>query len=221
MAADRAGREPVRRTRIKFCGLTRIEDVRSAVALGVDAIGLVFDPASRRAVAPDQARALREVLPPFVMAAALFRNASEAVIRAVIEAVDPDLLQFHGEEPPEACSRWGRRYLKAVPMAGGPDLGEWRHRYASAAALLLDAHAPGASGGTGQVFDWSRIPTTLDKVVLAGGLHPGNVGAAVTLARPFAVDVSSGIESAPGLKDAHKMSAFVAAVRRADASDPT
>lgn len=224
-ATRNSARDPVRdpardrvRTRIKFCGLTRLDDLQAAIDLGVDAIGLVFDPASRRALSVADARPLRHALPPFVAAVALFRDSPDALVAEVIAELDPDLLQFHGQESAEACSNWGRRYLKAIPMAADIDLHAWRKRYANASGWLLDGHAPGALGGAGVAFDWSRIPKSLDKLIVAGGLHPGNVADAVTLARPYAVDVSSGIESAPGQKDAQKMSAFVAAVRRADSS---
>ena len=205
-------------TRIKFCGLTRVEDVDAAVALGVDAIGLVFDPASRRSVDLPLARSLRDRVPVFMSVVALLRDAGPGQVAAVIAAVQPDLLQFHGDESPEFCERWSRPYLKAIPMAARQDLEAWCRRYPTARGLLLDSHAPGELGGTGRAFDWSQAPRGLSKSwVLAGGLNPGNVAGAVTMAAPPAVDVSSGIESAPGLKDATRMRDFVAAVRHADA----
>lgn len=205
------------RTRIKFCGLTRLEDVDMAVALGVDAIGLVFDGHSKRALSPDQGRHLRDRVPAFVSCLALFRDAEAGWVERIVDEVQPDLLQFHGSETPEFCRQWNRPYLKAVPMGSPQDLDDWRRQYRDARGLLLDSHAPGELGGRGQSFDWSQAPKNWDTFwVLAGGLSPANVAAAVTMARPDAVDVSSGIESAPGIKDARKMRDFVDAVRSAD-----
>lgn len=204
------------RTRIKFCGLTRAEDVRAAVALGVDAVGFVFTRRSRRFVEPSEVRALRGELPPFVDVVALFMDDEAEWIERVVSVVQPDLLQFHGEETPEFAARFGRPYLKAVPMASVADAAAYARRYAGARGFLLDSHASGGVGGTGAAFDWSKSPRLERPVVLAGGLDARNVGEAIALLRPHAVDVSSGIESAPGLKDAVKMQAFVAAVRAAD-----
>jgi phosphoribosylanthranilate isomerase len=204
-------------TRIKFCGFTRSDDLDVALSLGVDAIGLIFDSRSKRVVSLDVADQLRRRVPVFVSVVALFRDADEALVAQVIARINPDLLQFHGVEPPEFCERWARPYLKAVPMAESQDLEDWCRRYPRARGLLLDSHAPGALGGTGHRFDWSRAPRGLSKSwVLAGGLDAANVEQALTMADPPAVDVSSGIESAPGIKDPAKMRAFVDAVRRAD-----
>ncbi len=203
-------------TRIKFCGLTRIEDVRAAVALGVDAIGFVFARRSRRFVEPGQAAALRDALPPFVSAVALFMDDEPDWIEQVIGAVRPDLLQFHGEETPPFAARFARPYLKAVPMASVGDATAYAGRYADARGFLLDSHASGGAGGSGAAFDWSAVPQLPRPIVLAGGLEAGNVAQAIAQVKPYAVDVSSGIESAPGLKDAAKMRAFVEAVRAAD-----
>ena len=204
-------------TRIKFCGFTRAADLEVALSLGVDAIGLIFDRRSPRAVALDSAAELAGRLPVFVSSVALFRDADAALVAEVIARIAPDLLQFHGEESPEFCESWARPYLKAVPMAESQDLEDWCRRYRRARGLLLDSHAPGALGGTGHRFDWSRAPRQLSKSwVLAGGLTPANVQQALTMAAPPAVDVSSGIESAPGIKDPDKMRAFVDAVRRSD-----
>jgi phosphoribosylanthranilate isomerase len=204
-------------TRIKFCGFTRAEDLDFALCLGVDAIGLIFDGRSKRAVAVEVAEQLSRRVPVFVSTVALFRDADAAWVAEVIARINPDLLQFHGLESPDFCESWARPYLKAVPMAEAQDLEDWCRSYPRARGLLLDSHAPGALGGTGQHFDWSRAPRGLSKSwVLAGGLIPENVGQAVTMAAPPAVDVSSGIESAPGIKDPVKMRAFVDAVRRAD-----
>jgi len=211
---------PGARTRIKFCGLTRAADIHAAVALGVDAIGFVFDPRSKRAIEPALAAQLKSAVPALVSRVALFRDTDPARIAAAIEALEPDLLQFHGNESADDCASWGRPYLKAVPMGAGVDLNQWFAAFSSARALLLDSHAPGALGGSGEAFDWSRIPSPLPAFwILAGGLHPGNVGEAVTMARPGAVDVSSGIEEAPGIKALDKMAAFVRAVRAADAAN--
>lgn len=203
-------------TRIKFCGLTRIEDVRTAVALGVDAIGFVFARRSRRFVEPGHAAALRAALPPFVSAVALFMDDEPDWIEQVIGAVRPDLLQFHGEETPPFAARFARPYLKAVPMASAGDAAAYAGRYADARGFLLDSHASGGAGGSGTVFDWSAVPQLPRPIVLAGGLDAGNVAQAIAQVKPYAVDVSSGIESVPGLKDAAKMRAFVEAVRAAD-----
>jgi phosphoribosylanthranilate isomerase len=211
---------PFRRTRIKFCGLTRLEDIAAAVALGVDAIGLILVPGSPRALSVEQAAALRRAVPPLVSAVVLLRNADVGMVQAAIDAVEPDLLQFHGEETPAFCAQFGRPYLKSVAMAGEQrSLAEIAAEYASAAALLLDGHAPGTLGGQGRSFDWTRAEGRLVKpLMLAGGLSPANVESAIGTARPFAVDVSSGVESSPGCKDSGKMRDFVDAVRRADQS---
>lgn len=205
------------RTRIKFCGITRAEDAGLAAALGVDAIGLVMDPASPRFIEPAGAAMIRRLLPPFVDAVLLFRNADADAVTRAIAAVQPSLLQFHGDEAPEFCESFALPYLRAVPMTGAVDVGAFARRFASAAALLLDAHAPGEGGGQGKTFDWQAVPARLGKpIVLAGGLTPENVTAAVREVRPYAVDVSSGIEAARGIKDADRMRRFVAAVRYAD-----
>jgi phosphoribosylanthranilate isomerase len=204
-------------TRIKFCGFTRVEDLDLALSLGIDAVGLIFDSRSKRALSLDAAAELRRRVPVFVSCVALFRDAGEALVAEVVDRIEPDLLQFHGQESPEFCEGWARPYLKAVPMVESQDLEDWCRRYPRARGLLLDSHAPGALGGSGQAFDWSRAPRGLSKSwVLAGGLTPANVQQALTMAAPPAVDVSSGIESAPGIKDPAKMRAFVDAVRRAD-----
>lgn len=206
------------RTRIKFCGLTRPEDVAEAVRVGADAIGFVLDPRSRRYLEPARAAQLRAQLPAFVQAVALFRDADAAAVQRAIRQLQPDLLQFHGEESAEFCSSFGQRYIKAVAMAGAVNPLAVQAEHAAACGLLLDGHAPGQLGGAGQSFDWSQVPSGLGHWVLAGGLDADNVGHAITMARPHAVDVSSGIESAPGIKCAARMLAFIRAVRRADVS---
>lgn len=212
----------VKCTRIKFCGITRPEDARSAAALGVHAVGLVFDAQSRRCVDLASAQRLREQLPPLITLVALFRDTAAAQIDAVLRELRPDLLQFHGDESPSDCERWQWPYIKAVPMGRPVALNHWLQRYDTARALLLDSHVPGELGGSGRAFDWSHAPRSFPRYwMLAGGLNPNNVADAVTIAAPDAVDVSSGIESAPGIKDPEKMRAFVAAVRRADeATEP-
>lgn len=204
-------------TRIKFCGMTRVEDALAAAALGVDAIGLVFTGRSRRRVDVERARSIRAALPPFVSTVALFMDDPADRVEAVVEAVAPDLLQFHGGEDAAFCRRFGRPYLKAIAMGEGAAALARLGAYPDAAGLLLDGHGLGEAGGGGRAFDWSLMPRDLDvPLVLAGGLHPGNVAVAVKAARPWAVDVASGIESAPGIKDVDAMRAFVDQVRQAD-----
>ena len=204
-------------TRIKCCGMTRVEDALLAARLGVDAIGLVFTARSKRRVSLEQAQAIRRALPPFVDAVALFMDDDAAFVDEVIATVQPDLLQFHGGETDAWCAQFGRRYLKAIAMGEGASALPRLRDYPGAAAMLLDGHAAGEAGGSGKAFDWSLLPRDLAQpVILAGGLHADNVGAAIRAARPWAVDVASGVESAPGIKDAVKLAAFVAAVRAAD-----
>lgn len=205
------------RTRIKFCGLTRPGDVRLAVELGVDALGFVFAAASPRRVDIEQAEGLRQVVPPLVDAVALFMDNAGSEIAAAIRALRPTLLQFHGSEDDAFCRAFGLPFIKVVPMGqGAADAALARRRYPSASAFLLDGHGPGQSGGRGERFDWTAIPSLGRPVFLAGGLTPGNVGEAIRAAHPFAVDVSSGIESTPGIKDGERMQQFVDEVRRAD-----
>lgn len=205
------------RTRIKICGLTREQDVDAAVEAGADALGFVFYAASPRKVSPVRAAQLIRRLPPFVSAVGLFVNEEAGVVRAVLDQVPLALLQFHGDEDEAYCRQFGQPYLKAARMRPGVDLLEFARAHPTACALLLDTWAEGY-GGSGQTFDWSLIPKGIDRpIVLSGGLHAGNVGAAVIQLRPYAVDVSSGVEVAKGIKDADKMAAFVAAVKEADA----
>jgi len=203
-------------TRIKCCGMTRVEDAVLAARLGADAIGLVFTAHSRRRVDIEQARAIARALPPFVATVALFMDDDAAWVREVIAAVQPDLLQFHGNETDDWCAQFGRPYLKAIAMGQGARALARLGDYPRATGLLLDGHAQGEAGGQGRAFDWSLLPHTLERPwVLAGGLDPDNVVAAVRCARPWAVDVASGIEASPGIKDAAKMERFIAAVRQA------
>ncbi len=205
------------RTRIKICGLTRAEDAREAARLGADAIGLVFYPPSPRAIDPVRAARIRDALPPFVQPVALFVNPSEEDVAAVLALMPEIMLQFHGSESPEFCASFGRPYLKALPMGQGSDPVNEAARHARAGGFLLDSHDAGGVGGTGQAFDWSAIPALDRPILLAGGLRPENVREAVQGVRPWAVDVSSGVESAHGIKDPARMAAFIHEVRHADA----
>lgn len=203
------------RVRIKFCGITRAGDATLAAALGVDALGFVFTARSRRAIDPAAAAGIVRGLPPLVSAVALFMDDEPAWIKQVIAMVRPQLLQFHGEESASDCAQYGIPYLKAVPMASVADVASYAARYPAASGFLLDAHASGESGGQGARFDWTRDLHLDRPLILAGGLDPENVEAAIRLVRPYAVDVSSGIESAPGIKDARRMRDFVATVQAA------
>lgn len=206
----------MQRTRIKICGITRAGDLDAAVRAGADAVGFVFYPPSPRYLAPEAAAALARRVPPFVVRVGLFVNAEPAAVRAVLAQVPLDLLQFHGEETADYCEQFGLPYLKAARVRPGLDLLEFARAYPTAQGLLLDAWVE-AYGGMGQSFDWSLIPNDLPlPMVLSGGLHAGNVAEAVRKVHPWAVDVSSGVEAAKGIKDADKIAAFVAAVRTAD-----
>ncbi|TDR54865.1 phosphoribosylanthranilate isomerase [Halomonas ventosae] len=205
----------IKRTRIKFCGLTRPEDVDAAVAAGADALGFVLWPGSKRAIDEQRLAELSERVPAFVTRVGLFVDPDLALVARAAEHLD--LLQFHGDEPPGTCMAVGRPWIKALRMRDGLDLHAAAEAYGGARALLLDAYRPGVPGGTGETFDWSRIPASLAKpVILAGGLTPDNVAEAIAVVAPFAVDVSGGIEAAPGVKDATRMAAFLQAVRQAD-----
>jgi phosphoribosylanthranilate isomerase len=201
------------RTRVKICGITRIEDALAAAQAGADAIGLVFDPKSPRHVYPDQALKITRALPPFITTVGLFVNPAPDTVDGVLNHVPLDLIQFHGNEKPEQCRRYHRSYIKAIHMKPDVNLREMARLYGDAAGLLLDTYVAGTAGGSGQAFDWSRIPPDLGMpVVLAGGLTPENVAEAVRKVRPFAVDVSSGVELDKGIKDAKKISDFIDAV---------
>ena len=203
-------------TRIKICGLTRPQDVDAAVAAGADAIGLVFYPASPRCI--DLARAVELIrhVPPFVDIVGLFVNAAPTQVRAVLAAIPVHLLQFHGDEDDAYCRQFGHPFLKAVRVCPDIDLPGQIAAFPSAQAILLDAFVEGYGGG-GQAFDWTLVPSELPKpIILSGGLDANNVGDAIRRVHPAAVDVSSGVESGKGIKDAEKMRAFVMAVHRAD-----
>jgi phosphoribosylanthranilate isomerase len=204
------------RTRIKICGITRGEDARAAAQAGADAIGLVFYPPSPRCLSLDWARELRNELPPFVMPVALFVNPSAAEVYGVLERVRPSMLQFHGEETPVFCAQFGVPYVKACRVRPGVDLLEYLRPFSGAAGWLLDSHVE-EYGGVGESFDWSLVPAERSHpVILSGGLSRDNVGEAVRRVRPWAVDVSSGVESSKGVKDAAKIAAFIEEVRNAD-----
>ncbi|HOL36944.1 MAG TPA: phosphoribosylanthranilate isomerase [Rubrivivax sp.] len=205
------------RTRIKICGLTREADVDAAVEAGADALGFVLWATSPRHVSAARAAELARRLPPFVTPVLLFVNAGADELASGLGAVPHALVQFHGDETPAQCQAAGRAYLRAARMAEGFDLLDFARRFATARALLLDAHVEGY-GGAGRIFDWSRVPPGVPcPVVLSGGLNPANVTDGVLRVRPFAVDVSSGVESAKGIKDAGLMRRFCDAVREADA----
>ena len=203
----------ISRTRVKICGITRPEDGVIAAGLGADAIGLVFYPPSPRFVTVDAARRIIAALPPFVTTVGLFVNAEPTAVRAVLTALPLTLLQFHGDEEPDDCAGFGLPYIKAVPMGADADLLDYERRFATATGLLLDSHGGGKRGGSGQGFDWTRIPAEHHKpLILAGGLHPGNVAAAIRQVRPYAVDVSSGVETTKGIKNPELIRAFLRGV---------
>lgn len=209
-------------TRIKFCGITRRVDALTAVALGVDALGFVFYRASGRWIAPAAARAIIAELPPFVCTVGLFVDESPATIAEVAAATGIQVVQFHGNETAAVCAMSPRPYVKAIRMAPDLALEAVAESFAGASALLFDSYDPTRFGGTGRVFDWSLLPIHWPQpIILAGGLNAGNVAAAITQVRPYAVDVSGGIESDPGIKDAEKMRAFVAEVRRIERESTT
>ena len=200
-----------------MCGFTRVEDAVYAAHLGVDAIGLVFYPPSPRHVEIEQAVKIVNALPAFTSVVALFVDEQEARIRDVLARVPIDCLQFHGDEPAEACRIYGKRYIKALRMQEGIDIGALAHHYHDAAGLLLDAYHPGAKGGTGSQFDWALIPGQCSlPIILAGGLDEINAKQAVQTVRPYALDVSSGVEAEKGVKDALKMAAFIQQVNEGD-----
>jgi phosphoribosylanthranilate isomerase len=207
------------RTRIKICGLTREADVTAACTAGADAVGFVCYPKSPRYVDPHRLRALARELGPFTVPVLLFVNAAPDLVEAARTAVPTAVLQFHGDEHEADCARYGAAYVRAIRMAEGVDLLDCERQFSSAAALLVDAPSA-AYGGSGAAFDWSRIPQARTRrLILAGGLHGGNVGQAIRAVRPYAVDVSSGVEDAPGIKSAARIGEFIDAVRRADQRD--
>ncbi|NMY42827.1 phosphoribosylanthranilate isomerase [Pseudomonas sp. WS 5013] len=200
--------------RVKICGITRVEDALAAAAAGADAIGLVFYAKSPRAVDIEQARAILAALPPFVTTVGLFVDAERSELERILASVPLDLLQFHGDESVQQCEAFGRPYIKALRVKAGDDIAAQVARYPSAQGILLDAYVEGVPGGTGEAFDWSLIPQALSKpLILAGGLRPDNVAEAVSRVRPYAVDVSGGVEASKGVKDVEKVGAFIRAAR--------
>jgi phosphoribosylanthranilate isomerase len=209
------------RVRVKLCGMTRLEDALAAARLGADAIGLIFAAASPRRVEVAQGAAIARALPPFVARVALFLDQDADFVARVLAEVPVDLVQFHGREDASFCRAFGKPYLKVVPMADVDDVPAYAARYPDAAGFLLDSHGAGAAGGSGRTFDWSRAADAVARlprpVLLAGGLKPENVHAAVTAVKPWAVDASSGVEASPGTKDHARMAAFIDEVRRGSA----
>ena len=203
------------RTRVKICGITRPGDAAAAARAGADAIGLVFYPPSPRFLSVERAREIRDALPPFVQAVALFVNPDAAQVAQVIGRVHPAMLQFHGEERPEFCAQFGLPYVKACRVKQGVSALEYLRPFSQAAAWLFDSFVP-EYGGVGESFDWSLVPNTDKPVILSGGLSSLNVAQAIRRVRPWGVDVSSGVESGKGIKDAAKIAAFIAEVRNAD-----
>ncbi len=213
------------RTRVKICGITRVEDIVNSVESGVDALGFVFVESSPRCVTIEQARSLIKHVPPFVQTVGLFMNQSSEFIRAVLNEVSLNLLQFHGEETPVQCELHRMDYIKAIAMGGGSkeggsiDVVNYAAQYADSKGFLLDSHELGQSGGSGEAFDWSKVPRKITKpLILAGGLTTENIAAAVSQVKPYAVDVSSGVEAAKGIKDKEKIVAFIRGVRQGDES---
>jgi phosphoribosylanthranilate isomerase len=197
--------------RVKICGITRLQDLHAACGAGADALGFVFYEKSPRHVTIEAAATLVRELPPFVQSVGLFVNADPAFVEQVLNTVPLDMLQFHGDETPADCARFGRPFIKAVRVNRDTDLLKCAADFDAARGLLLDAYVAGVPGGTGERFDWSLIPANLPKpIVLSGGLTPDNVGEAVHRVHPWAVDVSSGVEAAKGIKDVHKITQFIA-----------
>ncbi len=207
------------RCRVKVCGLTSVADALMVSAAGVDAVGLVFYPNSRRYISIEQAATICKAMPPFVATVGLFLDAEVSFVKRVLAAVPLTLLQFHGSETPAYCAQFQHPYIKAVGMKGLTALGgfaAYAEQYPKAQGFLVDSHAPGAAGGTGETFDWTQVPQDYPKpIILAGGLTPGNVAEALQLSRVYAVDVSSGVEKHPGIKDPAKVQAFMQSVHRA------
>lgn len=202
--------------RSKICGITRVEDALAAASAGADAIGLVFYAKSPRAVSVAQAQQIIAALPPFVTTVGLFVDMPRGELQQVLAQVPLDLLQFHGDESVEQCEGYGRPYIKALRVKAGDDIAAQMARYPSASGVLLDTFVEGVPGGTGLAFDWSLVPAELPKpMILAGGLTPDNVATAIAQVRPYAVDISGGVESAKGIKDADKVRAFIRAARGA------
>jgi len=200
----------IRRTRIKICGLKHCEDAMKAVESGADAIGLVFVEKSPRYVSLTEARVIAEAMPPFVTVVGLFMDATAAMVREALKVVPLNLLQFHGDESPDFCDQFEIPYIKVLRMRKNVNVTAFAQEYPNAAGLLLDTYHEGIAGGTGQVFDWQRVPDDCPlPIILAGGLNPENVATAINTAHPYAVDVSSGVESRPAVKDYDKIKTFI------------
>lgn len=209
----------MQRTRVKICGITRVEDIKCCELHGVDALGFVFVDSSPRSITIDQAKALVASVPPFIQTVGLFMNDSSDFIGAVLNQVPLNLLQFHGDESSPFCESFNVDYIKAVPMGGGVDPSDYAAQYPNCKGFLLDSHGLGQSGGSGGTFDWQSIPENLSKpVILAGGLTTENVASAIKQVKPYAVDVSSGVEAAKGIKDQEKIAAFIRGVKQGDES---
>ncbi|MEQ3692867.1 MAG: phosphoribosylanthranilate isomerase [Thalassolituus sp.] len=207
----------MQRTRIKICGITRPEDANAVVDAGADAIGLVFYPPSPRAVSIEQAQNVVADVPAFVTVTALFVNPTVEQVQSVLDSVRIDLIQFHGDEDDDFCRQFGHPYIKALRVRQASDVVALCLRFPSALAVLLDSYKPGVPGGTGETFDWSLVPATPPKpIILAGGLDPDNVNHAIDVVRPYAVDVSGGVEAAKGIKEHGKITKFVNEVYRVD-----
>jgi phosphoribosylanthranilate isomerase len=205
------------RTRIKICGITRREDAMTAADAGADAIGFVFHRPSPRYVDPDVAASIAREMPPFVAIVGLFVDADASLISDLAVRARLSTLQFHGDETAEFCAQFARPFMKAIRVRPGVDLLQYAALFSGASALLLDAYRPGIPGGTGETFDWELVPRNLQsRIVLSGGLTAANVGVGIRRLTPWAVDVSSGVEQSPGVKDPDRIEQFVAAVRRAD-----
>ena len=206
------------RTRVKICGITREQDAAAAVAAGADAIGLVFYPQSPRYVDLEQACRIAEVVAPFVTVTGLFVNAGADLVSGVLEKVPLGLLQFHGDETNDACRQFGMPFIKSVAMQETTDLNAFMGNYPDAAGFLLDAWNPQVHGGSGETFDWNSVPADArGTFILAGGLTPGNVAEAVKRVKPYAVDVSSGVEVSKGIKSAEKIGLFIKGVQQGEA----
>ena len=209
-----------RRTRVKICGITRPQDATHAAAMGADSIGLVFHPPSPRYIGIEQAISIRRELPPFVTLTALFLDETAGWVAEVVDRLRPDCLQFHGSEAPEFCESWSMPYLKTIPMGSIEDPVHFASRYQAAQGFLLDSNAAGRLGGSGDTFDWSRIPSSFDHpLLLAGGINPSNVAEAIVRVRPWGVDVSSGVETSKGVKSHDLIDQLFAEVKRGDEND--
>jgi phosphoribosylanthranilate isomerase len=203
--------------RVKICGITSVTDALNAANAGADALGFVFYAKSPRYVTPEQAAEICRALPPFVTSVGLFMNADAEQVRATLDIVSLDLLQFHGSEPPEFCRSFGRPYIKALGIQGLVNFAEQADRYPDALGILVDSHALGKAGGTGQTFDWKLLPKNYSKpIILAGGLNPENIAEAVRETSVYALDLSSGVESSPGIKSKAKIDALMREVKHVE-----